>query len=104
MGKWSAIRPASTPKAAQAASRPFFDDGDLDAERGEHRRVLDADDAAADDGEGAGYPVEVEDVVRGEDDLAIGGNARRRRRRGADGDHDVGARDALLAALRAHED
>ena len=43
------------------------DDRDLDAERGEHRRVLDADHAGADDGERARKPLEAADLVARDD-------------------------------------
>ena len=47
--RWN--RSASTISGSQNSSIvvPLLDDGDLGAQRGEHRRVLDADDAGADD-------------------------------------------------------
>ena len=56
-----------------------IDDGDLDAELGEHRRVFNADDAAADDRKCLGQTSEVDDVVAGENGVVIGLDGRRGR-------------------------
>ena len=82
--------------AVEELERPLapLDDGDLDAERGEDRRVLDADHAGADDGQRPRQARQSHDVVGRED------APRRPRRRPEparasvpDGDHDVGGRD-----------
>ena len=65
-----------------------IDDRDLDAERREHRRVLDADDAGADDREGAGKPLHASDVVARDDRLTVGRDSGRRHRRGSGRDED----------------
>jgi hypothetical protein len=83
----------------QQAVAPL-DQGHAHAHRGEDRRVLDADDAGADDGEGPRQVRQAHDVVRGEDDLAVRLHPGRGRRLGADGDHDVGRADTARARLR----
>jgi hypothetical protein len=54
--------------------RSLVDDGDPHAERGEHRRVLDADHARADHDERPGQALQPEHVVAREDLLAVEGD------------------------------
>ena len=77
--------------AVEELERPLapLDQRHGDAERGEHRRVLDADHAGADHGERARQLLQPHDVVGVEDDLAVGLDAGRGRRVRADRDHDV---------------
>ena len=79
---------------------PLFDDGDLGAERGEHRRVLDADDAGADHDERCGDGIEREDRRRSRRPSRPSKATRvGPRRAGAGGDDDpFGADLAVLAA------
>ena len=60
-------------------ARPLVDERHLHAERREHRRVLDADDAGADDDHRAREELEAEDAVGIQDRLAVHGDAGRRR-------------------------
>ena len=69
------------------------DHRDLDAERGEHRCVLDADHPCADHGEGAGKPAQGADFVTRDHALAIRLNALRRHGLRTGGDENVGSRD-----------
>ena len=54
---------------------PLLDDGDPRAEGGEHRRVLDADHAGADDDHRAGHALQREDAVGVEDVLSSNSTA-----------------------------
>ena len=76
-----------------------LDQGHVHPHRREDRRVLDADHAGADDGEAAGQVGELHDVVRRQNDLAVGRHARRGRGLGAHRDHHVGGGDATRAGL-----
>ena len=69
-------------------SRPLVDHGDPDAERGENGRVLEADDACADDNQRARQFLQGQDLVAGEDLLTIEIDMALARRRRADGDDD----------------
>ena len=80
--------------------RPLIDHRHLHAERGEHRRVLDADHAGADDDHRPRQLVEAEDRVGGRDGLAVDLHAGRLAGHGADGDQDVGGRQAARARRR----
>ena len=78
---------------------PLLDDGDLGAQRGEHRRVLDADDAGADHHHRRRDRLEVEDAVGVQHPLLVELDAPGAGRLGAGGDHDVLAADrGALAA------
>ena len=76
-----------------------LDHGDPDADGGEHRGILDADHAAADDGHGMREPRHVEDVVAGQHHAVarLGG---RRGRAGAAGDEHRAGGQHPLAAFR----
>ena len=78
--------------AVEELQRPFtaLDQGHRHAERGEHRRVLDADHAGAHHRQTARQLLDPDDVVARDDDLAVGGDAGRRGRAGANGDEDAG--------------
>jgi hypothetical protein len=74
-----------------------FDDGDLRAERGEHRRVLDADDTRADHDHRLWDLRQVEDAVGIDDRLVVELDRRGSRRLGSGRDDDlVRRRDAVL--------
>src|SRR5262249_28621139 len=81
---------------------PLLDERDGNAERREHRGVLDSDNTAAYYGHGPGNLLEVDHVVAGDDDLAVGGDAGRGRRPRPDGDDDVLGRDSSPAVALAH--
>ena len=67
----------------------LFDDGDLGAEGGEHRRVLDADHPGADDDHRRRDELQVEDPVGVQHPLFVELDAGRTRRCRAGGDDDV---------------
>ena len=69
--------------------RPGLDDRDLDVERGDHRGVLEADDARADDDEVPGEGLAREELIRVDDPLAVERHRRAVRRPRAAGDEDV---------------
>ena len=69
------------------------------AERGQHRRVLHADDAAAHHGDGTRKAREARDVITRRNYLAVHRHSGWRGRPGAHGDEDVGGGDRALAAL-----
>ncbi len=71
---------------------------DLGAEGGVDVGELEADVAAADDGDPVGDPLELEGVVRGEDRLAVDGDAGRDEGDGARREDDVLGRDKLVGA------
>src|SRR5262249_12102250 len=64
-------------------------DRHLGSERGEHRGVLDADDARADHDHRAGHPLQVDDPVGVDDRLVVEVHAGRAGREGAGRDDDV---------------
>ena len=66
----------------------LLDDGHLRPERGEHRGVLDADHARPDHDHRAGDLLEIEDLIRVENRLAVEPDVRRVARRRPDRDHD----------------
>jgi hypothetical protein len=78
-------------------ARPLVDEGHAHAQRGEHARVLQADDPGTDDGQAARQPVERDRVVAGEDAPAVEGDVVVARHGGAGGDHDVAAAEGLAA-------
>src|SRR5262249_43744426 len=67
----------------------LLDQRDAHAEGREHRGVLEPDHAATDDGERLRQAFQVENVVAGEDDLAVGSDPGRRRGLRAHRDEDV---------------
>jgi hypothetical protein len=67
----------------------LFDDGDLCAQSGEYRRVLDADHAGADDDHRRGNDFQVENAVGVQHSLFVERDAGRVCRLRAGGDHDV---------------
>ncbi len=67
----------------------LFNEGDADAEDGEHAGVFDADDAAADDDERVGAVGKVENLVAVDDGAAVDGDFGRGGGLGADGDDDA---------------
>ena len=81
---------------------PLLDERDGNAQRREHRGVLDSDNTAAHYGHGPGNLLEVDHVVARDDDLAVGGDAGRGRRLRPHGDHDVLGRDSPPAVALAH--
>ena len=78
---------------------PRVDDRDLGADGGEHRRVLDADHAGADDDERLRDLLEVEDAVGVEDRLLVELDGRRPHGAAARRDHDGAGVDHLPAAV-----
>ena len=84
---------------------PRVDHGDLGADGGEHRGVLDADHAGADDDERLRDLGEVEDAVGVEDRLLVELDARGPHRPAAGRDHDaVGVHDlAAAVGVRDHD-
>jgi hypothetical protein len=77
-----------------------LDKGDMDIEGGKDRGVFDADDAGADDRDGARQFVQLQDLVAIEDVFAVEGNIVRPERLGADGnDEPVGRKGQHLARL-----
>ena len=83
--------------------RPLIDHRHLHAERGEHRRVLDADHARADDDHRPRQLFEAEDRVGGRDGLAVDLHAGRLAGHRADGDEDVLGGQAACAGRRLHD-
>ena len=77
--------------AVEELERPIaaLDQGHLHPDGREHRRVLDADDAGADHGQGPGQGFQAHDLIRVEHDLAVRLHAGCRRRARADRDDDV---------------
>src|SRR5262249_52940954 len=73
-----------------------LDHGDLGAEGGEHRRVLDADHAGPDHDHRLRDAVEVDDPVRVDDRLVVEVDALRPGRTGAGGDDDLLGGDDLV--------
>ena len=71
----------------------LLDDGDLGAERGEHRRVLDADHAGADHHHRRREGLQIQDAVGVEHPVLVELDTGRARRLGAGGDDDVFAAD-----------
>ena len=80
------------------------DDRHLHPQGGEHRGVLDPDHAGADHGEVARQVVDVEDVVRGQDRLAVRRQAGRIAGAGAHGDEDLVHRQPASALEPLHQD
>ena len=76
----------------------LLDHRDLGAERGEHRGVLDADDAGADDHHRRRQRLQVEDAVGVQHPVFVELDAGRPGRLGAGGDHDVFAADGCAFA------
>ena len=81
-------------------SLTFVDDRDLDAERGEHRSVFDADDAGAHDGERSREPRERTDVVARDHRVAVRPDAVRRNGACAARNQDVRRRDLTPVLAR----
>ncbi len=73
-------------------------DGDLGAQRGEHRGVLDADHTGAHDHHRRGQRLQVEDAVGVEHPVVVEFDAGRAGRFGAGGDHDVFTADRCALA------
>ena len=81
----------------------LVDHRDLRPERAEHRRVLDADHAGADDDHRARHVVlELEQAVRVDHGPVVEVDGLRARRMGARGDHDPVRPDRLVVALHLH--
>ena len=97
---------ASTISLSQKSSiaRPLLDDGDLGAERGEHRRVLDADHAGADHHHRGRHLVHAQDLIGVDDRLAVEVDGRRPRRLGADRDDDLVGAELVLVAVVVDDD
>src|SRR5215468_3476778 len=81
---------------------PLLDERDGNAQRREHRGVLDSDNTAAHYGHGPGNLLEVDHVVARDDDLAVGGDAGWGRRLRPHGNHDVLGRDSPPTVALAH--
>ncbi len=81
----------------------LVDDGDLGAERAEHRGVLDADHAGPDDRHRArDAPLEVQQPVRVDDRAVVERDGVRPRGLRPDGDHDAVGPDRLVGARDPH--
>ena len=95
---WNASPISPSRKSERAVA--LIDDRDLGAERAEHRGVLDADHARADDGHRARHaPLQLQQPVGVDDRAVVEGDGVRARRLGADRDHDALGADRLVGAL-----
>jgi hypothetical protein len=79
-------------------ARALVDERDAHPQRGKDAGIFAADDAGADDGEGARQLIEAQDVVADEDALAIKGDMGILGGSGADGEHDELRGDIAVAA------
>ena len=79
--------------------RPGLHHGDLGAERGEHRRVLDADDPGADHHHRRRHLAHPEDLIGVDDRLAVEFDGRWPGRFGADPDDELVAADQRAGAV-----
>ena len=89
--------------AIEELERPLaaLDQGHLHADRGEHRRVLDADHTGAHHRQRSRQLLEGHELIRVQHDLAVRLDTRRRRRSRTDRDDHVPRRDPAHAAVAA---
>ena len=76
-----------------------LDQGDADAQRGEHASVFAADDAAADHSQVSRQVIQLQQAVAGEDILSVEGDMIWLGDCGADGDQDIARRQLVFAFL-----